>query len=284
MDDLTDVADRVRDVVRTLVDADRADFYADQIRIGSRLYPGPDSAAVQVGGQPVVMDSAWPVGPQGPLNFLASIDLQAMVGVENDLELPETGYLNFFYDVEAQPWGADLDERACWHVQYCPDLDGPTTAAPPGTTEFRSRLLTALPCVTIPNSEKSVLQAQGAQSTRDRFWSGDLLKGMPGLDWGRLDIRNQIGGWPTLLQDSLWYVCEAGFRGIEPFGPEATSLRRTPEFRDSLGEWQLLLQLDSDEEGTGWHWGLSGTIYFAIRRDDLANLRFDQVWLQLHST
>ena len=46
-------------------------------------------------------------------------------------------------------------------------------------------------------------------------------------------------------------------------------------------DWQLLLQIDSDEENTGMMWGGGGRLYFWIRKDDLKKRAFANVWMVL---
>ena len=60
--------------------------------------------------------------------------------------------------------------------------------------------------------------------------------------------------------------------------------RKTPQAAALLpgaAQWQLLLQVDSDEEGTGFMWGDMGRIYYWIRESDLRERRFDRSWLIL---
>ena len=46
--------------------------------------------------------------------------------------------------------------------------------------------------------------------------------------------------------------------------------------------WVMLLQLDSDK-AVDWQWGDDGAIYFWIPAGDLAQARFDRVWVILQS-
>lgn len=49
------------------------------------------------------------------------------------------------------------------------------------------------------------------------------------------------------------------------------------ELEPNVQDWQLLLQLDS-EENLGYMWGDSGKLYFWIREQDCKNKAFDKVW------
>jgi uncharacterized protein YwqG len=46
-------------------------------------------------------------------------------------------------------------------------------------------------------------------------------------------------------------------------------------------DWNLLLQIDSDEKQLGWIWGDTGRVYFWARRQDIALAEFDGSWALL---
>ena len=96
---------------------------------------------------------------------------------------------------------------------------------------------------------------------------------------------HRLLGWPGIVQScmaqdcalvSRGYYTGCGYRDI----PEGV-LKETE--RAFLDEWRLLLQLDSGVSGGGFSlvFGASGSIYFYIRKEDLAARRFDRVWLVL---
>ncbi len=55
---------------------------------------------------------------------------------------------------------------------------------------------------------------------------------------------------------------------------------RRKQLEDGADDWVLLLQLDSDDTG-GFMWGDLGMLYYWIRSGDLAERRFDRVWMTL---
>lgn len=94
--------------------------------------------------------------------------------------------------------------------------------------------------------------------------------------------RSQLLGWPDIIQNNMTLQCELISRGHylggswENIPMEERSALRTPSVR----EWQLLFQLDTVENGDfELMFGDCGRIYFYIRREDLAQRRFDRVWL-----
>ena len=61
--------------------------------------------------------------------------------------------------------------------------------------------------------------------------------------------------------------------GTDYDDPRAATLAETAD------QWQLLLQLDSDERIEMW--GDSGMLYYWIRRDDLVAGDFSRIWMTL---
>ena len=54
------------------------------------------------------------------------------------------------------------------------------------------------------------------------------------------------------------------------------------ELSKGAKEWQLLLQIDTDES-IGMRWGDAGMIYYWMRASDLQKCDFDDAWLVLQS-
>jgi uncharacterized protein YwqG len=75
--------------------------------------------------------------------------------------------------------------------------------------------------------------------------------------------------------------CQLASNGINCGGPPTGPDDEVRRLKEGAREWQLLLQVDTDEAGPGWMWGDVGRIYFWIKRPDLASLRFDDGWLIL---
>lgn len=85
---------------------------------------------------------------------------------------------------------------------------------------------------------------------------------------------HQIGGWPRLIQGSFWQECEEVAPNVY--------VDDNPSPAAGADEWALLLQIDSDDR-VGLYRGLE-TLYFAIRRSDLALRRFDRAWAIYQTT
>jgi hypothetical protein len=105
-----------------------------------------------LGGQPkLATGMAWPVWEgHGPLSFIASIDCAALPAQTLDLDLPETGSLQFFYfdgqldDGDALVLAEDRDSWAGARVLYVPvGEDVPERETPGELTPYPLVPLTA---------------------------------------------------------------------------------------------------------------------------------------------
>lgn len=99
------------------------------------------------------------------------------------------------------------------------------------------------------------------------------------------DIPNQnhqLFGEHFKIQDNLFWDAEMAFQDIDFEDFTMLSERRQKKVIDGSNEWVLLLQLDTDED-LDWHWGDSGMLYFVIKKQDLAENKFNKVRAILHS-
>ena len=55
---------------------------------------------------------------------------------------------------------------------------------------------------------------------------------------------------------------------------------RRPELEKTCEDWQLLLQLDSDDSAN-LMWGDMGMLYFSVRKSDLTDRDFSRAWMTL---
>ena len=85
-------------------------------------------------------------------------------------------------------------------------------------------------------------------------------------------------GWPDLVQNPMQLECQLASSGIYVGGAAGWRDPRVPQLTGGAAEWMLLLQVDTDDEA-GWMWGDVGTLYYWIRRPDLAAGRFDRIWM-----
>jgi len=86
--------------------------------------------------------------------------------------------------------------------------------------------------------------------------------------------------WSTRSPSPIWLECQLTANGVDTGGPAGYQGDRVEALRAGAADWQLLLQVDSDE-ASGWMFGDIGRLYVCIRRQDLAELRFDRCWTVL---
>lgn len=264
-------------------------------RIDSRFVPAQGKLAVgasKFGGRPdVPADFIWPVFEtdtreddqvkERPLAFLAQFDCAQLAPLDPEGLLPKEGVLSFFYELESQRWGYDPKDAGCARVFW---FEGPLAPAEfPAELEedFRLPELAAqLSGATDAPDFQDACPALEYPWTANDYRIFDQARRELGMDYPA--NRSQLLGWSDIIQNNMTLQCELISRGYylggswEKIPLEERSALRTPSVRD----WQLLFQLDTVENGDfELMFGDCGRIYFYIRREDLAQRRFDRVWL-----
>lgn len=229
------------------------------------------------GGPDVPPDFVWPTRDGDPLTFLAQFDL-SQIRVPS---LPEEGWLLFFYDVVRQPWGFLPQDAEGAHVAYVSSprhvlvrREHPAIEDTACTSESCSISMT--PTVNLPHVWDSIIAAAGLEIPRAQWEAyASVAAAVSGVEEDSL--HHHLLGHPQLVQDDMRGQCELVANGVSCDGPRAYRGERVQQLlRRGAAEWELLLQIDSDEEGPGWMWGGSGRLYFWIRRSDIASRTFEK--------
>ena len=93
--------------------------------------------------------------------------------------------------------------------------------------------------------------------------------------------EHKLLGYADVIQNEMLTECERTHRGLYSGDPE--SYRDTPEDEEAdiaehAKDWMLLLQLSSIEtDDFEFMFGDCGMLYFYIKREDLAAMRFDRI-------
>lgn len=281
------------------------------IRSGIKLtIDGPAPKGVgrtRFGGKPdVPPDFVWPYFETGtfddpevkprPLSFLAQFDCSELKTLDTDHLLPETGLLSFFYELGSMAGGFDPKDQYCVKVCWFPD----TTALAPSDFPAALEKEYQLPAVGIALKQQLELPCWedfAEQPGLDLEQLGEKpwqryreLARKAAEEWGAcFESSNgdysRLLGWPDTIQGSVPIECELTRQGIymggdRPIPREALEAAK----RTAVNDWLLLFQLDSTENrdsGLDLMFGDCGSIYYYIRREDLAARRFDRVWLIL---
>ena len=229
------------------------------------------------------------------LSFLAQFDCAALAPLDRDGLLPYEGVLSFFYETVSQRWGYDPEDAGCARVFWFPDKAALRPAGFPADLEWFCRF----PALSIrgqseaeyPSYEEFALMPDLLMARNElgqRPWEvlnrlRDSVRGGEALPppWHRLL------GWPDIIQNCMTEECELISRGYST----GNGFKDVPEdileeaAKTSLENWRLLFQLDNGVSVGDFSldFGDSGSIYFYIRKEDLAARRFDRVWLILQS-
>jgi uncharacterized protein YwqG len=208
-----------------------------------------------------------------PLGFIAQLDLGDIPHVD-DL-LPKSGWLYFFYDRYCEPSGFDPADRGCCRVIYAncdrSSLSGAETPSDADRDHIAEACqVEAWPELTLPDDLP------------------DLVYGTPGYDSYRAlcdeltrtgSLTHRLLGHPQLIQNPMELECQLASNGIYCGGASRFQEAEAKALEPGAVDWRLLLQIDTDEDGPGWMWGDVGRIYFWIKKQDLASLRFTNPWL-----
>ncbi|MDH6120269.1 uncharacterized protein YwqG [Kitasatospora sp. GAS204A] len=260
--------------------ADIAEKWTSLLRPCARLAAGADGrSAGRLGGAPELPHGTeWPVWEgHGPLSFVASVDCAALPTGELDMPLPQDGTLLFFYfDGQLDDGDALVlaDDRDSWdgaRVLYVPaeteTLEHPT---PEGLTAYPEVRLTAQATASDlgpwhPDTQSALGSGPGWDPRDHPICSEPFVEAV-GKTWHGPSHR--IGGHPMSVQNPVEYEVAHALLG----GQAAWD---SPELTSEAQNWVLLAQIDSDDDAD-MMWGDVGSLYWLIRREDLAAKRFDK--------
>lgn len=245
------------------------------------------------GGKPYVpADFVWPWYEGNgfddeiknrPLSFLAQFNLEEITEYDTDHQLPEKGMLYFFYDLETMKWGFDPKDKGSARVFYNENIENLQPMDPP--SELGQDWI-------VPEFK---MEFQGRTSLPDYEEAENFLVG---LDWDQYEEERQMFltdaeisdegeskllGYADTIQGAMLMECEQVTQGIYCGGmpPKVTEQQQEILRKDSM-EWTLLFQM-SDLEGEDFEliFGDCGSIYFYIRKSELEQKNFDNVWMVL---
>lgn len=253
------------------------------------LSPG----ASRLGGLPDLPTGVtWPERNGSPLDFIAQIDLRDLAGLLP--ELPQSGWLLFFFDPDDWSVGFDPDDTSGWRVSYfdCEKALLDRAELPPRLPPKRSwlgRLLFG------PSKPRPAYDACGLRFDEDfrlrdeddepervdttgdeRELAFERLMEEETGQWGD-DVRHRLGGHPDTIHGPMRLDCQLAANGVKIGHPKYYRDPRVKELESGKSDWELLLQIDSDKN-PGWMWCGGGRIYVWIRRQDLAARDFTKTW------
>lgn len=258
--------------------------WLELLRPAVQLVPVGDheSAVGRLGGLPALpSDVPWPdwVG-HGPLSYIGELECDSLAQFELDLPIPKTGRLLFFYfdgsfddfATTVGTWDASSLQGA--RMLHLADVTAASPRpAPDGITVYPERVVAGRPIVTSPGWEHPDLReafmepGQDERSFLDHPVNADAF--MEVVYERRVGPVHQVGGYAQPVQGPVEHeVAQAALDNQVGY--------RDPRLEAEALRWELLLQVDSDDD-LNMMWGDVGTLYWMVRPEDLANDDLTQV-------
>lgn len=212
-----------------------------------------------------------------PLDLIAQINLRDLTGFIGAEDLPDRGWLYFFYATESQVWGFDPKDKGSSRVLYYNGpLDSLKRRIPPriAEEEYFSCLLHFCEDWTLPNDFNPHGKPLSIEES-DNY--SEMLEELS----GGTEVRHRLLGFPWLIQNEMELECQLVSNGIYCGNSSGYQSEEAKALAEGAADWRLLMQIDSDEDNPGWMWGDGGSIYFWIKDQDLQAKNFENTWLIL---
>jgi uncharacterized protein YwqG len=220
-------------------------------------------------------------GPM-PLAFLGQVNLEELARSVPLQGWPTGGSLAFFYGDSAIPGNATADQGHC-RVIYVPEeaalflTDYPTAL----NEELRYPKLHATFHLEWTLPYEPLDEASNPLFRRNPDYR-DLLGTLMSWSTPPNQAPHRCAGYPQQIQGPMEHECQliaertdwTKYRGFN--ADQRAQLRKRGE------DWQLLIQFASDKR-LKWMWSDVGLVYFWARRQDIAELNFDEVLAILQS-
>lgn len=222
-----------------------------------------------------------------PLSFLMQINCEEVHKYDKENLLPEKGMLYFFYELFTMTWGFSPQDRGSAKVFYYdgeiedlvpadfPEAMDKDCIIPESKIDFESMNDYPIDFLDYYDPDDSDEEME----RKEKEFEKDLE------ELGYKADTTKLLGHPELIQGEYWEECEGVARkniyyGSAPIKYGSNEVKKS--IKENAKDWILLMQVSELEIGDyGLYFGDSGKIYFNIRKEDLKNKNFDNVWLIL---
>jgi uncharacterized protein YwqG len=256
---------------------DSRDCIADRIaRAEARFRDNPKLISLQKRADR--LRRTMPTGPT-PLAFIGQSNVAELAAAVPLDGWPREGSMAFFY--EGSAWGFDPLERGHCRVLYCPvgtalvPCDPPTDL--PQALRFRARRVSYRAEWTLPTDPPSYESKDDMVAKRQQLRAlGEQLASIS----RKREPVHRCGGHPQQIQGAMRLQCQLVTNGLYCGDSSGYQDPRAQGLRAGAADWQLLLQIDSDDQ-LGWMWGDTGRLNFWARQQDIVGRQFDAAWMVL---
>lgn len=240
----------------------------------------------KIGGNPdLPADFMWQYYKGNPLTFLAQIKLSDVKPYDVDDVLPDSGWLYFFYEIDKSPWG-EANQKDGWQVVYIEDESIPLHRINHPTSQGEYFRIQALSSFKLSYSELWTV------SIADEIWmtlatSTPMHEDPTASKYQEIvDAIEQYAPLHYMLGNA--FDLQRDSRKVSQFGANGyiygtQDYDKNREILEAgIKDWILLFQMESDRD---WKhhfnlmFGRSGSVYFMIRKQDLAAKNFANTWL-----
>ena len=247
--------------------------------------------ASKFGGQPdLPKDHKWDYYNGKPISFLVQINLAEASKYDTEGLLPKSGTLSFFYDIEEQPWGYDPKDRGDFKIYYFPEgtelVRTPLPEDMEDYCEVPEHGIELCSHVSYPDlseldeyaEDNGLEYPECSDEENDGLWDAYS-------DFTEREETDEtkLFGYAELVQNPMREQCEevavrGYYVGNGNYSKSLTDEDRA-DIREKRKDWILLFQLgEGVADDLDIMFGDSGNVYFWIRRQDLAERNFDNVW------
>jgi uncharacterized protein YwqG len=271
------------EVARATLPPAVADTWIGLLRPAVRFHRAEagDVVVGQLGGSPALPeDLEWPRSAAGrPLGFVAGIDLARVPTGSLDIALPADGMLLMSYrdpseDPDTRFWISDpvpVRQPPTGHIVFVPTGTETAVRTEPGAAVYPEIPLALEVTATGPDWEHPLLRyAAGDLSEADQEFLAEPYNSDDFRD--EISMRMEtphhyLGGYAHPVQRSVEVAA-----AMQRLGSSVSYT--DPALWEEARLWTSLVQIDSDDDAE-MMWGDSGSLYWVMRRDDLAAGRFD---------
>jgi uncharacterized protein YwqG len=237
----------------------------------------------RIGGRPdLPIHIEWPTWKNEPLSFIAQLNLADLPDYDFLNILPPEGILSFFYSANLETWSNPCDKNS-WRVLYFEDKGLRRQEYPPTIPDhgrYDSLNVEFQWSITIPDWETPYLNMGYGESGWEEINKYmDMHERITALlNEGR--ILNRLLGHPEQQQCWMPRECQLESHGMYGVAYGGHSAAEVEAAEAGATEWELLLQIDSDDDAR-MMWGDCGRLYYWIPREELQRRNFDATWLIL---
>lgn len=193
-------------------------------------------------------------------------------------DYPQNGLLYVFYDKEQSTRWFDPKDKESWKIIYIEDENIKLQKAnlPKALElEYNEVFISAKKIYTLPSRENENIkrfQFEGNEFDKYIEYQENFFENMP---------KHIIWWYPDPVQwDTMQLESEFINNGIYLWSERPKKDEKFKIMEKDSKEWILLLQIDTDDNANMMWWD-AWMLYFWIKKEDLKNKKFDNVWMIL---